>query len=67
MFELVCACADIGIFCTVLPLISQAEYLFVKADRLRSVANRFVRVLNEAQMLNNLQVLRALCAFAHSL
>jgi len=34
----------------------QSEYLFVKADKLRQVANKYVRDLNEPFMDSNLQV-----------
>lgn len=37
------------------PLV-KAEYLFVKADKLRQVANKFVRSLNEPVMISNVQV-----------
>jgi len=40
---------------------TQAEYLFVKADKLRQVANKFVRSLNEPVMINNLQVFSLHC------
>jgi hypothetical protein len=38
---------------------AQTEYLFVKADKLRPIANKFVRNLNEAPLTNNIQVCTA--------
>jgi hypothetical protein len=38
--------------------VMQAEYLFVKADKLRPIANKFVHTLNEPPLTNNIQVTR---------
>jgi hypothetical protein len=41
--------------------VMQAEYLFVKADKLRPIANKFVHTLNEPPLTNNIQVAHCTC------
>jgi hypothetical protein len=47
--------------CFSLRSIVQAEYLFVKADKLRPIANKFVHTLNEPPLTNNIQVAHCTC------